>query len=869
MVSEVSKRPKWSALNVTGIVLVSAISVSPVYAQTQQTNFDIPSQALSMALYQYSFQTKRQLAYDGGIVAGQQSTALIGSHDPLEGLKRLLSGTAIHVRVRPSGVIVLYRLDDQELQPSPPKNPLDPSAEPEPPVVVVTATKRPRNIQRLPMAVSQVKARLMEMSGVDQVEDLQKVTSALSVMQGDSPANSALSLRGIGAPAFSIAVEPSILVQIDDVPANWQARSFVDLSDVLRIEVLRGPQNTLYGKSSSAGTINIITNTPTQEFSATASTAITSDDSLRTSLQLSGPVTDRLLYRLALSSGYYDGNVENVALGKTVNGYRNDAARLKLLWSPSVRLQAQFTGWYNRDHSDCCVYSYAAVPERAVLNPDGGPVYEAQADFLKGITPSGHNRTIGQDTDTFAHILDRGVALKIESVLGTGYRLTSVSSDTAFRMNDQLDFDAGVLPDYAPRQVAAGQVSAADYERILSVVPQFSRYAGQGNVQFGRFRIASKTQEIRLLSPVNVFRYMIGLFLSEQTNSLERARGPVFIPQRWDADYRTKDADIFAQLDWYVTPWTLLSLGGRNQSRTMRYGFHDYLADARYRGTDAENAFTYRLSLQHNQTPDSMVYGSVATGYRGGAYDLASGFDAARAAAGPVRPEHSQAFEIGWRDRINDGEMTLSLTAFHADYTDFQSQAIDYDHSVFFLTNIARVRTQGLEFETSGLIRPHWRGTVNAHYLDAKIIDYGRAPCYPSQTVAAGCVGTPGRQDLSHTPLPNAPRWKFSLTTDYNFYPDARRYLVIGGAYRWQSDTWMSMTRDPYARQKAFGVLNLSAALVDRQGRYTLGAFINNVFDTFYVSARESGGRTTPVSVIQIPARDSARYAGIRLSVRR
>ncbi|MFT4090083.1 MAG: TonB-dependent receptor [Asticcacaulis sp.] len=838
-----------------------------VYAQ-QKVSLDIPSQNLSAALYHYTLQSGQQLAFDGHKIQDLKSRTVKGLYTPQEGLRQLLGGTGLKFRGRGSGILVLYTPSELERAPvaSPPAPVTPPLADDGLTEVIVTATKRPRNIQNIPMAVSQMKPRLLEMSGADQVEDLSKVLPALTVIQGDSPANSALSMRGIGTVAFSIAVEPSVLVQVDDVAATFQARSFADLHDIQRIEVLRGPQNMLYGKSSTAGTINILTNMPTRTLKVSGSSLITSDEEYRTSLQVSGPLTPKLFYRLSLSAGEYAGPSKNLYTGKNVNGYQNRGLRAKLLWKPDDNTSALLSLWQNDNRSDCCAYSYATAPPVVRLNPDMGPVSEAASVFLEGIEPSLTNRRLRQDTTALANIDDRGVSVKVEHDFADGYKLTSISSLTAFRMDDRIDSDAGLIQNYAARQIAAGQLTQADYDRLLTIEPRFAHYAAQGNVQFGTFRASTRSQELRVLSPPDEVRYMVGLFVSEQENSLERARGPAFIQQRWNAVSVTKDTDIFGQVDWYVTPWTSVSGGSRLQFRNASYSFDDRLAGQVYKGQSSESAAVYRLSLQHRLWRENMAYFAVATGHKGKAYDLSSGFDKARADRGPVNPETSQSFEVGWRSRINEDRMFLNVSAFRVDYTDFQSQAIDYASSTFFLANVGKVRTQGIEFETSGLIAPHWRGTFSAHYLDAKIVRYDGAVCYPDQTQAAGCFGVPGRQNLANRPLPNAPRWKFSLVTDYNFNPDPQHHLAVGMAYRWQSGTVMAMNQDPEAYQEAFGILNLSATLINRSQKYALTAFVNNVFDRFFVSARESGGRTDPVSVIQLPARDAGRYFGLKLT---
>ena len=125
--------------------------------------------------------------------------------------------------------------------------------------VIVTATKRAQSVQEVPQAVQVINADQLASASIHEFADLTRIAPSLVIKPAEHPVNASVSIRGIGTFAFSIGVEPSVAVQVDDVPVAFQARAFADLSDVERIEVLRGPQSTLYGKAASAGLINIVT----------------------------------------------------------------------------------------------------------------------------------------------------------------------------------------------------------------------------------------------------------------------------------------------------------------------------------------------------------------------------------------------------------------------------------------------------------------------------------------------------------------------------------------------------------------------------------------------------------------------------------
>ena len=144
--------------------------------------------------------------------------------------------------------------------------------------VIVTATKRAENVQDIPVAISVVDAETIEAMGISSYTDISKISPSLTINQGDWATNSSFSLRGIGTNVFSINIDPSVSIIIDDIALVRSAQAFSDLSDIHHIEVLRGPQSTLFGKSASAGVINITTKSPGDEFNGSIKVGATDDD---------------------------------------------------------------------------------------------------------------------------------------------------------------------------------------------------------------------------------------------------------------------------------------------------------------------------------------------------------------------------------------------------------------------------------------------------------------------------------------------------------------------------------------------------------------------------------------------------------------
>jgi iron complex outermembrane receptor protein len=196
--------------------------------------------------------------------------------------------------------------------------------------VVVTAQKREQNVQSVPLSVQVIGQTQLAAAGVENFEDFNRVAPSLLVRTDVTPINSTVAIRGIGTSAFGIGVEPSVAVVVDDVPLAFQARAFGNMTDITRVEVLAGPQSTLYGKSATAGLINIVTPDPTHQFSGKFEATGTTDSERDFSGWLSGPLTDNLAGRLSIISSDFPGTIRNQAdLGSDLRAEGHDQPQLQ------------------------------------------------------------------------------------------------------------------------------------------------------------------------------------------------------------------------------------------------------------------------------------------------------------------------------------------------------------------------------------------------------------------------------------------------------------------------------------------------------------------------------------------------------------
>ena len=709
--------------------------------------------------------------------------------------------------------------------------------------IVITAQKREENVQRVPLAVSVLTPASLAAAGVRNFADLGKIAPSLTIRPAEHPVNSNVSLRGVGTFAFGIGVESSVAVLVDEVPLAFSARAFTDLPDVERIEILRGPQSTLYGKSASAGLINIITRAPTDEFRFRANLLATTDREYGGNFSLSGPAGADLGYVVSASYSNWDGNVRNLFNGDRVNGRETFNTRGKLKWEPGSDVAITLSGNYLAG-STSVGRPFIAFGPGAVLRGVAG---QTPAVVLPGVVASPANQNVNTNYNSRTSYYGYGGSLRGEFGVGGGLTLVSLTSYDKFKLKDYLDHD-----DTA------------------------STNANGSNIQVGQFNSRLVTQEIRLLSPGDKpFRYTIGAYFADVKFNRPFYRGPAFSLADWFATSQSTQIAGFAQLDWEIVPNLTLTAGGRVQNEKVKYTFQDILnGNAFFSGGAKDTAGTYRLAARYQVTPDIMFFANYSTGYKGQTYDLTTGFNAARAAAGPIKPERSRDKEIGTRMQFLDRRLTLNVTLFDTDYTNLQAQTIETVGGTqnFRLTNVGGLNTKGVELDTSARIGDDLTLNGSFAYLDAKYTSYPRGQCYPLQTAAQGCVpaagGLPAFQNLTGARAVQAPEWKFSVGGDFSPSLGGNLRAIAQVNWQYQSSVYY-VAEDPQTFQKAFSIVNAGLGVRDENRKWEIVAFVNNLFDKQYYPSlvNTAGNFGNNVATQAVLPRDFRRYGGIRLGL--
>jgi len=762
--------------------------------------------------------------------------------------------------------------------------------------VVVTANKRHEKIEDVPASVLALTADQLQTQNVRDFDNLVNVAPNLTITKTSQPGNNSINMRGVGTYSLSIASQTSVAVVIDDVPQAIQAEAFGALVGVQQIEVLRGPQSTLFGKSADSGVISITTQQPTDHFTFSGNVLHTSDHENHIQAAVAGPVTDNLKMRLTVNDSDYRGSIFNVTTANWLDGTADKTVRASILFQPTEDWTVTFMPYATKTTASCCAVAPTLVSPGATFPSTNTKVSVPLSQVYPGVTPGPENKYVAQSVDASGNADDFGAGLKIAHEFADGTQVMSISSFDHYELDDRQSTDQ----------------SAYNFQLLNPKLP----FGGSANG--GYFHVTNVTEEVRVVSPESYkLKYVGGIYTSEQNASRYYVRGaddlgtfngqtPLATSSPYSR-YSTGDiigtAAAFGQGSYDLLQDVTLVGGVRYEHEWNSYKFNDLVDNVSYgmNGCNAltpsglvaptcndSNAVTGKAALQYHVTPDFMLFANFSTGYKGLAYDLTSaltvrtpltsgvykGYPNADviANAQPIAEETSKNYEIGYKGSFFQHHLTWNLTGFYDVFTNYQSSREDPITQLKELQSVPKVTTKGVETEIAA--KPISNLTISASgaYDIAQSDDFTGAACFSNQSVAQGCIAS--QQDLSGVRLSNAPRWSGNINAEYDFdnFGDVIPYLNLN--YRYQSAVWFNTSLDPNSYQQGYGLMNLQVGAMTDHYRATF--FVNNVANQHYALERGSqtlwsvnpyGGKAGAITnaTFWVPGRDNDRYFGVKL----
>jgi len=713
--------------------------------------------------------------------------------------------------------------------------------------IVVTAEKREASLQDTAIAVTALDGSLLEQKNIEDSLDLQ--FSVPNMMVGS---NSNITLRGVGQSVLGGGADPAVSSSFNSMPIAPSGEVY----DLERIEVLRGPQGTLFGRNTTGGVINTISAKPSDTRSVDISVQAANFDSLRTKGAINLPITDSISQRFAFYSVNRDGYTKNVFNGDRIDGRDEFSIRSSTYFEFGDSANATLVLQYYKEDSDRqSSVKIACKPDAAIgCAPDTGDTIGYPADFstsvdatllsfgvLKpnryGANPNPSDlRTVSIDVNPQFEFEEAYAGLEVNIDLSDTVTLTSATAYVNNHYNQFRDFDLAAAPD-------AFNVTAftPTGELTYLIDDEFVTTSDYSPTQRNKSYIDSFSQEFRLASSFDGdLNFLAGISYSETNDFFD---GTSFIPGLHNtlgavvfgaplptngftniSDLNSKSAAVFGELYYDLSEDLVLTAGLRytKDKKILKGGANpvgDVTTIVEGRGEWSEVTGKLNLSwdLDLDFTDSTMVYGTLSRGYKGGGINLAS------SVSPTFEPEYIDAIEVGSKNTLLDNRVQLNTALFYYDYSDYQAGGLINGSAANF--NAEKVKIKGLELEGAYLLSENFLINFNASFLDTEIISSDPLP--NSSLGNAPGTSTPLLEDVNGNELPNAPSQSFSIGLQYTQKLAQDYQLRYRLDYYWQ-DEFQAREFDNYTYE-AWGRADAYLTLSENQGTWEVEAFVKNL----------------------------------------
>lgn len=706
--------------------------------------------------------------------------------------------------------------------------------------VTVTTRRREESSQDVPTPMSVVSGTTLETQRVYRIQDLQQLVPSVNVAYMHAR-QSSVSIRGLGNNPASDGLEGSVGLYIDNVYLGRPGMAVFDLMDIEQLEVLRGPQGTLFGKNTTAGVINISTRAPSFTPERSIETSVGEDGYFQTKGTLSGPLNDQLAGRISAYRTRSDGDIKNEFNGHDLNGGSRDGFRAQLLFKPNENFNLRWIGDYNEEDS--------SAGTRVLYNTgptiNGVNLYSARAAAAGATLVNGSHRKVNLDNDQHVTVHQGGTSVEANWTLPSDFTLTSVSSYRFWNFTPRNDDGLNV-----PATYNAG-VSVED--------KQYS-------------------QEFRLASPKGeFFDYVLGAYYFG--SDLDNKSFAYYGPQAdiWNGTPRgalanvnsvgrghikTDSFALFAQGTWHLTPRLDFTAGVRGTyeeknawvNRDAPVGgaaVTGAAATARRGRTGAYDSGDLNqyssspsglLNLSYRFTDDLLGYATLSHGEKSGGVNLVVG-SAPTAGADSllIGTERANNAELGFKSTLWDRRLQLNANVFWTQVNAYQTNAYDDVNRVQYLTNAGSVRSRGVEFESTVIPLRGLTLNFNGSYNDVSYLSYKDAPCPPEVSQAPGA---PASCDLSGHQVVGASKWIGNANGKYEWNLDNGLQPYVTGSYAFRSKAVGTVEDSDYGQIPSYAVVNLSTGLRGdfNQGQWDISLWLKNAVDKTYYTTLWTGG---------------------------
>ncbi len=708
--------------------------------------------------------------------------------------------------------------------------------------IVVTARYKNETLQTVPIAITALSSAQIEaVGGQTSLKTLAVFAPSVSI-QGFSGRNQTITIRGLGTNSGGTndGLDQGVGLYIDGVYRPRTGTVINDLLDLDSVQVLRGPQGTLFGKNTVAGAIDVRTKLPSFAPEFASDITYGNHNYMRAQASASGGLTDTLALRLSGLVSARDGLVYNTTQHQDWDNYENVAVKADLLWKPSTSLTFRLTGDYARQTGNMGFYLSGQV--LPTTRDNGVPVkgfYQHAAEV--GYTPIAidpYRRQTDINGSQAIRMPSGGVTARIDATLG-GHTLTSITAGRFWKWIPNWDgdqFGADVL----------GQATVATDQK------QFS-------------------QELRLTSPSGgSIEYTAGLYYFWQRADLTQELSFGKDAAKWYLGAAAPDAllnglDTFSHLNpstnsyasygqatWHVTPSTSLT-GGLRYTYEKKAGSYDavqvgtpapisslpvaYQATAAavraayapsggaYEASRSKGTVSWLLSANQDIGDDVHAYASYSRGYK------SAGINLVRQSAGInifVEPEKVDSYEVGFKTQLLDRRVQFNTALFWTIDQNYQANLYDVSNRISYLGNAGKVRSRGVEVDLRASVARGLTFSGSGSFTDAKYLRYTNAICPFLQSYQPSC-------DISGQRLSGTSKWAGAVQARYEAPVNDRLigYTAADASYR--SSFFSAVNDDPFSRIKGYALVGAQLGLRAADGPWDVSVWGRNLFDKDYL----------------------------------
>lgn len=689
--------------------------------------------------------------------------------------------------------------------------------------IIVTANRRVENMQQVPISIAAFTGQTLKAQGVVNVVDLPQLTPGLGFSRTLVGTNAFL--RGVGTTSAGYSTESPIATYIDGLYLPNSAASSFSFNNVERIEILKGPQGTLYGRNTTGGLIHVITKEPGDVASADMSVSFANYDTVQANFYGSTPITDTLAVNFAaLYIDQGDGWGRNIFLDTPSYKFHDVGFQGKLRWKPGPDTTITLRGFYDKVKTD-----------------QGNNTGVYPGSIATDGTPYSGRYVTHTRIEPFATQRQYSVSLKAEH----GFDFATLTSTTGYINNKSLS-----------AQIQNGIVGLPN--------PLYSEIFLGGDQAAKTF-----SQELQLASnrPGSDLQWIVGAFYYNDKTTIQAdvhgtcvgttcANIPQLLPSRTTGIQRTKSYSAYAEGTYSITPSTRITLGLRYTSDNKTLdgtlvplagrpnsipAFPPSVITSPNGVIDTDVTFgklTWKAVLAQDFTPDIHGYVSYNRGFKSGGYNPIS------FANPPSRPEVLDSYEVGIKSELFDRRLRFNVSGFYYDYKDIQlrSTAPPAPPGGSLLFNAASARIKGIDADF--VIAPVQGLTINGGFqlLDAKYHRFPAGVCTTPRVITPPFLGgtVSSTCNLSGFRLPQAPEFSYSLGVTYRFdTPIGNFEANVNDGYK-SSFVWEPDNR---LKQGAYHLINASLTWTEPSGRMSVQGFVRNLGGEYYfVSAANGGG---------------------------